>query len=90
MAHYALVINGVVEKVHVLANQVITDDEGVEQETLGQKFLADLWGYDPAELVQCSYNGTMRGMYPGRGYTYDAEADVFVAPVIEVIEPSEV
>jgi hypothetical protein len=66
MAYYARVIEGQVVKVHVLANAVITDDEGVEHEELGQEFLADLHGYSPTELVQCSYN--TRG-----GVHYDPE-----------------
>jgi hypothetical protein len=85
MAHFARVIDGVVVGVHVLANPVLLDEDGVEQEALGQGFLADLHGYDPAELVQCSYNGNFRGVYPGVGYTYDPVADVFIAP-----EPVEV
>ena len=80
MAHFARVVDGVVQKVHVLANPVITDEDGVEQEALGQAFLADLHGYDPDELVQCSYNGNFRGVYPGPGYTYDPVTDLFVAP----------
>jgi hypothetical protein len=80
MAHFARVIDGVVVKVHVLANPVITDDDGVEHEEWGQQFLADLHGYEPDELVQASYNGNFRGLYPGVGFTYDAELDVFVAP----------
>ena len=80
MAHYAHVIDGNVVQVHVVANEVITDDDGVEQEALGQTFLADLWGYDPNQLVQCSYNGNMRGVYPGPGYTYDETLDNFIPP----------
>jgi hypothetical protein len=85
MGHFARVVDGVVVAVHVLANQVITDSDGVEQESLGQEFLAELHGYEPDELVQCSYNGNFRGAYPGPGFTYDPVADVFVAP-----EPAEV
>ena len=80
MAHFALVRDGIVERVHVVANEVILDGEGVEQESLGQQFLADLHGYDPSELVQCSYNGTFRGVYPGAGFTYDVERDTFIPP----------
>jgi hypothetical protein len=80
MAHFARVVDGVVVQVHVLANPVLLDEDGVEREALGQAFLADLHGYDPAELVQCSYNGNFRGLYPGVGFTYDPVADVFVAP----------
>jgi len=82
MAHYARVIDGVVVKVHVLANPVLLDEDGVEQEALGQAFLADLHGYNPDELVQCSYNANFRGVYPGPGYTYDPVADVFIAPEV--------
>lgn len=81
MAHYARVIDGIVTRVHVLANPVITDSDGVEREELGQTFLADLHGYQPEELVQCSFNGTFRGVYPAPGDTYNPVADVFVASV---------
>jgi hypothetical protein len=82
MAHFARVIDGVVVKVHVLANPVLLDEDGVEQEALGQAFLADLHGYNPDELVQCSYNANFRGIYPGPGYTYDPVADLFIAPEV--------
>lgn len=85
MAHFALVKNNIVETVHVLNNAVITDDDGVEHEEWGRIFLADLHGYDPATLIQCSYNANFRGAYPAPGFTYDPIADVFVAP-----EPAEV
>jgi hypothetical protein len=80
MAHFALVRDGVVERVHVVVNDVILDDEGVEQEALGVQFLADLHGYQPEELVQCSYNATFRGLYPGPSFTYDAQRDIFIPP----------
>ena len=32
------------------------------------------------EWVQTSYNGNIRKQYCGIGYSYNAEADVFVAP----------
>ena len=80
MAHYARVQGGLVVNVHVLVNSVITNDQGVEVESLGQEFLADLWGGDAAEYVQCSYNATMRGVYPGVGYTWDGA--VFAPPVL--------
>jgi hypothetical protein len=80
MAHYARVIDGKVTKVHVLANEVITDDNGVEREELGQVFLAQLHGYNPEELIQCSYNGNIRAHYPSIGFTYDEERDAFIPP----------
>jgi hypothetical protein len=85
MAHYARVENGIVADVHCLNNAVITDPEGHEVEALGQTFLANLWGYDPLHYVQCSYNATMRGCYPGVGYTWDGT--VFAPPVIVEPEP---
>ena len=83
MAHFARVVDGTVVRVHVLASAVITDDDGVEHEEWGQDFLANLHGYQPEELIQCSYNGNIRGLYPAPGFTYDEANDVFVAPVIE-------
>jgi len=87
MAHFAHVVDGTVMTVHVVANEVITDSEGVEQEALGQEFLAELHGYQPEELVQCSYNANFRGVYPGPGFTYDVDLDEFVRPVSEPVEP---
>jgi len=80
MAHFARVNNGIVQKIHVLNNNVITDKNGVEQEFLGQEFLANLHGGTPKEYIQCSYNGNSRGLYPGPGYKYDEELDEFIAP----------
>ena len=82
MAHFAYVVDGVVQRVHVLANPVITDSEGVEQEALGQDFLADLHGLVAENFIQCSYNGNFRGIYPGVGYGYDLVTDVFIAPEV--------
>lgn len=78
MAHFARVIEGVVVKVHVVNNDVITDGDGVEHEAWGQDFLANLHGYQPEELIQCSYNGNFRGHYPGVGFVYDSGLDVFI------------
>lgn len=86
MAHYALVKNGIVETVHVLNNAVITDEDGVEHEDWGQTFLAELHGYNPEQLIQCSYNGNFRGNYPGPGFTYDAAFDAFIPPQPELSE----
>ena len=84
MAHYARVRGGIVVDVHVLVNSVITTDQGVEVESLGQAFLAEIWGGDAAEYVQCSYNATMRGVYPGVGYTWDGI--LFAPPHVPELE----
>ena len=78
MAHFAKVVDGVVEKVTVVSNDVMLDGEGVEQESLGQAFLNELFG--EATWVQCSYNSNMRGHFPGVGALYDSTNDVFHVP----------
>jgi hypothetical protein len=45
MAHFAYVVDGVVERVHVLANPVLIDEDYVEQEAFGQEFLSNLHGF---------------------------------------------
>ena len=81
MAHYAHVLEGQVVDVHVVSNQITTGEDGVEREELGRSFLAQLHGYDPATLVQCSYNANFRNCYPGVGFTYDSELDIFEPPL---------
>lgn len=73
MAHFAKIDNGEVTQVVVVNNDVITDANDVEQESLGQQFLTDLLG---GLWVQCSYNGNPingedRGAYPGPGWKWD-------------------
>ena len=80
MAYFAHVVAGVVTRVHVVADAEITDSEGVVQESVGQDFLANLHGYAPEDLVQCSYDGSFRGSYPGIGFTYDVDRDAFIPP----------
>ena len=82
MAHFARIdSDNKVQEVIVVNNDVLTDENGVEQEAVGQAFIASL-GLEGTWL-QCSYNGNMRGAYPGQGFLYDAELDEFVAPVVE-------
>ena len=81
MGHFALINDGTVRNVVVIANAVMDDLPFPESEPLGQTFLANLWGGDPADYVQCSYNANFRGCYPGVGYTFDGI--VFAPPAIE-------
>jgi hypothetical protein len=53
-------------------------DPAPDNEAQGAAFLESL-GLG-SNWKQCSYNGTFRKQYAGIGYTYDAVADVFVAP----------
>jgi len=84
MAHFARISENTVREIIVVANEIITDENGDEQETLGQAFIASL-GLEGTWL-QCSYSGSFRGGYPGIGSTYDSELDKFVAPVVEPVE----
>ena len=85
VAHYARISDGIVIDIHLLANAVIEDDDGIQREELGQVFLANLWGGEPSEYVRTFYpvnqpNPYPRGCYAGIGYSYDPVADVFVPP----------
>lgn len=84
MAHFARISENTVREIIVVDNEIITDENGDEQEALGQAFIASL-GLEGTWL-QCSYSGSFRGGYPGVGSTYDAELDKFVAPVVEPVE----
>jgi hypothetical protein len=68
MAHFAEILDGVVQRVIVVHNN---------EEANGAQFCHDLLG---GEWVQCSYNNRIRKQFPGQGYTYDSNADVFIAP----------
>jgi len=83
MAHFAKVVNGVVEKVIVAE----------------QSFIDNFIDNTPGQWIQTSYNthggihyepnsqtpredqsGALRYNYAGEGYLYDAEADAFYEP----------
>tara|TARA_R100000742_G_C4264178_1_gene82061 strand:- start:567 stop:1007 length:441 start_codon:yes stop_codon:yes gene_type:complete len=62
MAHFAqLDDNNIVTGVFVVNNDVITDENGDEQESLGQAFFQNHHG-DTKTYLKCSYN-TMRNKY---------------------------
>jgi hypothetical protein len=84
MAHFAKVDNGIVSQVIVVSNDDCGGGNFPESEPIGQAFLASL-GLD-GEWKQTSYSASFRGLYAGIGFTYDADNDVFVAPVGEVVE----
>jgi len=80
MAHFAKLdsTNNVIG-VHVLNNEVITDNDGNEQEQLGINFLTQHNG-GVGWYKQTSYNGNFRKNYAGVGYTYDPTRDAFIPP----------
>lgn len=80
MAHFAKInSDNVVEQVIVVNNEVLKDDKGVEQESIGVAFCQSLFGSD-TQWLQTSYNGSFRGRYAGAGMTYDPIKDEFIAP----------
>lgn len=73
MAHYAFL-----DKNSIVTEVIVGKDEtelieGLDPET---------WygNYRGQTCVRTSYNGKIRYNYAGIGYTYDAEADAFIAP----------
>ena len=77
MAHFAKIgLNNKVIEVHVVANDVLKDSNGIEHEINGIKFLTEIT-YWPI-WRQTSYNSTIRKNYAGPGYTYDEDSDAFI------------
>lgn len=80
MAHFAkLDENNIVIEVIVVNNEVITDENGNENEQLGIDFCKQLFGED-TKWVQASYNGSFRKRYPAFEDTYNEELDAFITP----------
>jgi len=79
MAHFAkLDKTNTVISVEVINNEVITDEDGVEQEQLGINFLTSLYG--EGWYKQTSYNKVFRKNFAGPSYRYDAIRDAFIPP----------
>ena len=71
MAHFAEI-----DETNTVVRVLVVPDE---QEHRGQEFLADDLGLG-GTWVQTSYNHNIRKQYAGIGFTYNAEADVFITP----------
>ena len=79
MAHFAkLDENNEVVQVITVHNNVLLDDDGQEQESLGVAFCVSLFG--EGTWKQTSYNGAMRKNFAGTGFTYDSDRDAFIPP----------
>jgi hypothetical protein len=78
MAHFARIEGNIVQEVIVVANAAIDGGVFPDSEPVGQAMLAES-GFTGTYL-QCSYSGSFRGAYPGIGWTYDPDNDVFVEP----------
>jgi hypothetical protein len=72
MAHYAFIVNNIV-------TEVIT---GKDETELIEELDPETWygNYRNQKCVRTSYNGKIRYNYAGVGYTYDPDADAFIAP----------
>ena len=72
MAHYAFITNGIVTEVIVGIDETETI-EGLDTETWYGNFRGQV-------CKRTSYNNNIRKNYAGKGYTYDAARDAFIAP----------
>ena len=90
MASFAKIKNNIVLTVESVVNEVLKDSNGIEKESIGIKFLKNLYNEPNAIWKQTSYN-TKGGIHteggiPFRknhasiGYTYDEDRDAFIAP----------
>jgi len=90
MAHYAFIGYGnKVVKVIVGVDETVTQlngdvEVGGSSEAWEQFYQNQPW-HQGLLCKRTSYNGNIRGRYAGIGYTYDAELDEFIAPVVEEI-----
>jgi hypothetical protein len=74
MAHYAFLDS------NNIVTEVIT---GIDETELIEGLSTEEWygNFRGQKCVRTSYNGNIRGVYAGIGYSYDEVNDVFVAPV---------
>jgi hypothetical protein len=73
MAHYAFLDNNNIVTEVIVGKDETELIEGLDPET---------WygNYRGQTCVRTSYNGNIRYNYAGIGYTYDPDADAFIAP----------
>jgi hypothetical protein len=80
MAHFAeLDENNIVINVIVVNNEIVTDENGIELESLGVAFCKSLFGED-TKWVQTSYNHNFRKNFAGISFIYDPNKDAFIPP----------
>jgi hypothetical protein len=73
MAHYAFLDNNSIVTEVIVGIDETELIEGLEPETWYGNFRGQT-------CIRTSYNGKIRFNYAGIGYTYDPEADAFIAP----------
>lgn len=82
MAYFAkLDETNVVTEIIAVSNEICGEPTLAfpDTDSAGRAFIANTLRLNGTWL-QCSFNGSFRGCYPGVGYTYDAALDIFVAP----------
>jgi hypothetical protein len=80
MAHAARIEDGIVREVIVVPDDLdATESDAAIEAYIHGIGLTGKW-------IRTSYNNNIRGRYAGIGFTYDADADEFVAPVVEEVE----
>jgi hypothetical protein len=84
MAHFAHVRNNTVADVIVVNNADCGGGDFPESESIGQAFIAGI-GL-AGEWLQTSYSSSFRSAYAGQGYTFDPDADEFIAPAAPEVE----
>ena len=79
MAKFAKIgLNNKVIDVVNIANEVIQDSNGAEDEVLGVQFLTNMTGWP--HWVQTSFEGSIRKNYAGKGYEWDEDRNAFIEP----------
>ena len=79
MAHFAKInSSGIVEEVNTVANEVLHDSNGIEQEVNGINFLTELTGH--SLWKQTSRSASFRGIFAHIGGRYDEDHNKFVPP----------
>ena len=79
MAYFAkLDKDNKVINVEVVANSLITDSNGQENEQIGINFLRKLYEEPNGVWKQTSYNGNFRKNFASIGATYDETRDAFI------------
>jgi hypothetical protein len=80
MAYFALVEDGKVKKLHVVADAALLNEAGETDEALGQTLLQSLHGIPAESWVQFSLEGEFRGSSIGLDFDWDPERDAFIPP----------
>ena len=78
MANFAEIgIDNAVLRVITVADDVIVNENGDEQEALGEAFCRNLLG---GTWKQTSYTNAIRKNFAGVGFTFDSAKDAFIPP----------